>query len=76
MADISRFLFLFTDLIIQLFTSNTKGVSQKLKQTSRVRSSHENRKGHIYLCLEMISILLQFKDLFNKKYFYYLTLYL
>lgn len=52
-ADISRHLFLFRDLIIQLFTSNTKSVSQKLEQTSRVSSSHENRKGHIYLFLEM-----------------------
>jgi hypothetical protein len=57
-ADISRFLFSFTGIIIQLFTSNTKSLSQTLEQTSRVNSSHENRKGHVYLCLEMNGFLL------------------
>ena len=60
MADISRLLFLCTDLIIQLFTSNTKSVSQELEQISRASSSHENREGHIYLGLEMNGYLLTY----------------
>jgi len=33
-------------------------VSQKFEQISRVSSSHENRKGRIYLCLDLNGLLL------------------